>query len=407
LIGLKILKNQNYKSYLLKTTVANLLPYFILLFLLFSCKKDDLKWNLKKTPELGSATVTYNNNSSFEIEAECLSIGYDKNVQMGFCWSTNSEPDLNDNVIILDKHDKGKFKSIINWTSESKYYLRAFVKNNISTVYSLLKIVNWPGDLSLPTIHTDTIVNVSFNSLTVNCSDGITNGQPILNSGVIISTSPSPDFSNASQIIYSNTSSFSTNFEGLNENTSYYARGFITTISGIGFGNILSKTLPKKYNINDIGPAGGIIFYENPDIFGQWHYLEVSSGDISGIRKWSPYSSTTNVISQQIGDGKSNTLTIVNILGTQNYAAYNAFSLQQSGFNDWFLPSFEELKLMKSFFYDQGIGGFLADSYYWSSSEDANFPQNAWTVKMSNGGSNLFISQSKLIQFKVRPIRKF
>ena len=84
-----------------------------------------------------------------------------------------------------------------------------------------------------------------------------------------------------------------------------------------------------------------------------------------------------------------------------------AASATSQGYDDWYLPSIEELQLMYSTIGQGGgnIGGFQ-DDYYWSSSEtftyDGYFFYNAWNVYFNDGNSNHY---SKNSSNRVRVIR--
>jgi hypothetical protein len=67
-----------------------------------------------------------------------------------------------------------------------------------------------------------------------------------------------------------------------------------------------------------------------------------------------------------IGTGQANTTAIVNGCPASMIAARICNDLVLNGFNDWFLPSKDELNQM--YIRKSQIGGFL-DAYYWSSSE--------------------------------------
>jgi len=71
-------------------------------------------------------------------------------------------------------------------------------------------------------------------------------------------------------------------------------------------------------------------------------------------------------------------------------------------YNDWFLACQNELVQMKLNLYDQAVGDFVADSYYWSSSEkDAS---NANVFRFGGLGSD---NQPKSNTYPVRACRQF
>ena len=122
------------------------------------------------------------------------------------------------------------------------------------------------------------------------------------------------------------------------------------------------------YKIGDIGPGGGIIFYDKGDDTDDWRYLEAAPNDISGTISWSGSSSPSITTEEGIGKGKSNTLNIVNEHNSVDTAADNAAiacneykNLSKPDIDGWFLPSIEELKFMYSNLHKKGLGNFQND----------------------------------------------
>ena len=93
--------------------------------LLYSCEKDDFAWNLKKLPKVAYLSVSNNDLYEFTLTTECTSVGYSKNVEMGFCWSAVANPTIDDNIIVVDKKNEGTYSTIIPWTNISTYHFRA------------------------------------------------------------------------------------------------------------------------------------------------------------------------------------------------------------------------------------------------------------------------------------------
>ena len=127
----------------------------------------------------------------------------------------------------------------------------------------------------------------------------------------------------------------------------------------------------KLYNIGDIGPAGGIVFYDKGAYSNGWRYLEAAPWDtqfydaIWGTRIFIAGTFTG------IGFGKQNTQVIVEFYkdtGVTGTAAQLCNSLVYNGYNDWFLPSRDELNLMYINLRKSGLGSF-SNSLYWTSSQ--------------------------------------
>ena len=130
-----------------------------------------------------------------------------------------------------------------------------------------------------------------------------------------------------------------------------------------------------EYNVGDTGPAGGLVFYINPNHETDgWRYLEAAPSDCPGndnsdrIQWGNICWRTTCATTTAIGTGKANTQKIVNIQGKGSYAAKLCCGLTLNGFSDWFLPSKDELNLMYENLHLHLLGGFASD-LYWSSSE--------------------------------------
>jgi hypothetical protein len=142
-----------------------------------------------------------------------------------------------------------------------------------------------------------------------------------------------------------------------------------------------SFIVDKKYAIGDTGPAGGLIFYINPNAATDgWTYLEAAPSDQRF--KWANAFTVTGASGIDIGTGKTNTNIIVSAVGAGDYAAKKCADLVIGSYSDWFLPSKNELAQMYNNLKTKGVGGFM-DANYWSSSEvDIDF---AWRQDFDGG----------------------
>ena len=154
-------------------------------------------------------------------------------------------------------------------------------------------------------------------------------------------------------------------------------------------GNIIAE-------IGDI-MEGGYLFYI--DETGQ-HGLVAAMEDIEGTYEWGCYgTSISGASGQNIGTGYQNTLDIVSGCSETPITASEALAYESEGYNDWFLPSINELSTMITIL--ENIISF-SNNYYWSSSEfDNNYAYNFnFILNSSAFGSKGSIG-------KVRPIRSF
>jgi hypothetical protein len=210
---------------------------------------------------------------------------------------------------------------------------------------------------------------------------------------------------------------------GLSSNTSYdYRVRAVNAAGASGWTEQVSATTEyADFAIGDTGPAGGIIFYDDKDdgtddIAGA-RYLEAAPSDIDvsgpgNTYVWGGYDTAVGPAAQgtAIGTGEANTEAIVAEYGasdpwdnTGDYAARLADKYEYGGYDDWFLPSKDELDLM---YQNKGaIGGFDSSEYYWSSSERSENPSTqAWKQYFGDGGPSI---SGKGNYSRVRAIRAF
>jgi hypothetical protein len=191
---------------------------------------------------------------------------------------------------------------------------------------------------------------------------------------------------------------------------------------------INTKTIApiKVYAVGDVGPGGGIIFYKETTKKSWGQYLEVAPQGWSGSlidpkSKWcdivdlkilegSSGLFESNIIGNQLGDGKRNTEIMT------SKCAQGAFIVNQyngGGLSDWYLPSKMELNQLCRFARGQGSSPRECNSegvlklgfadYYWSSSEAS--ASKAWDQFFNIGNINL--SGKGHPNNSIRPIRSF
>jgi len=127
---------------------------------------------------------------------------------------------------------------------------------------------------------------------------------------------------------------------------------------------------PSQYRIGDRGPAGGIVFYDKGNNNDGWRYMEAASVDLQNA-EWGAYAKSVAGTGTGIGSGKQNTELIIAALnqnGESGKAAQLCKAYTKGGYNDWFLPSRDELYLMYKNLKQNNLGGFQSGYYWWSSS---------------------------------------
>jgi hypothetical protein len=128
---------------------------------------------------------------------------------------------------------------------------------------------------------------------------------------------------------------------------------------------IVSRTTYSVYAIGESGPAGGWIFYDKGAFSDGWRYLEAAPEDCANAA-WGVQYEDVPGLATAIGTGKANTQILVEKYPGENYAANLCVAYEANDFDDWFLPSKDELNLMYTNLKTQSLGDF-SNFYYWSS----------------------------------------
>jgi hypothetical protein len=135
------------------------------------------------------------------------------------------------------------------------------------------------------------------------------------------------------------------------------------------------------------------------------HGLIAAPGDQStGIVWWNGSYTTTGATATALGSGNDNTNTIVASQGAGNYAAKVCSDLVLGGYNDWYLPSKDELH--KLYFNRSAIGGF-SKTYYWNSSEKSFNHGYSHQFADGNEDPTFYWFFTKNSALNVRAIRSF
>jgi len=131
-----------------------------------------------------------------------------------------------------------------------------------------------------------------------------------------------------------------------------------------------------SYAIGDIGPAGGIIFHENPNYAADgWRYLEAAPLDQSDGARWGCFrTAVSGARGTAAGTGKQNTADMLAGCQEPGDAASLCANLSINGVRGWYLPSRDEMDLIYRNLKARGLGDFrdgnLADNFnYWTSTQ--------------------------------------
>jgi len=207
-----------------------------------------------------------------------------------------------------------------------------------------------------------------------------------------------------------------------------------------------AQTLYAKWRertVGDFGQARGYIFYDKGEYTNGWRYLEAApygwykgdtdsrglySGDNNPHIQWGidDYLDDPPVTATAVGDGETNTANIVNYHDSLNtYGSYytnpTAYSESNDGrvaakvcaeysvdidgitYDDWFLPSKEELNCMYGNLECNFLGNFSSQTYWCSS----NNIYGAYYRYFAIGSEDSYNSYSRSFDLSIRPVQAF
>lgn len=190
-----------------------------------------------------------------------------------------------------------------------------------------------------------------------------------------------------------------------------FSLSFIVFFSGCD--DLGQETFEGSLSVGDEGPAGGIVIFVDTNSQYDFDYLEAAPVDLGSDRDEFAWGDNVEVpgTNESIGEGASNTEKIISIMDEEwrfsvPYAAKAATNFNYGGFNDWFLPSKDELNLIHE--NRESFSGLRPNQYYYSSTE-AGSSNRAWAQMINDDTGRQADSSSsgKLTQFSVRVIRSF
>jgi len=180
--------------------------------------------------------------------------------------------------------------------------------------------------------------------------------------------------------------------------------------NGRGSGELVPPPPLPSFRIGETGPAGGLIFYDKGRNTNGWRYLEAAPADLPRpLQAATENFDQTDCSERAVGKGKPNTDAIMRIAVTRGGGfgwaaqACDAFSL--NGYDDWFLPSRDELHYMYGHLHTQGLGNFRSESYWTSTGDGNNWSGTGyyfWYESFSDGRQS---TNGNNASYYVRPIR--
>lgn len=194
----------------------------------------------------------------------------------------------------------------------------------------------------------------------------------------------------------------SSDITGLSRNTTYYARAYATNILGTSYGDkIIFNTPSVSVGDNYEGGLVAYVFQPGDPGYkeGETHGILISQYDQSSGAEWGcENNSISGADGTVLGTGNQNTVDIITGCPTSGTAARICYDLVLDGYDDWYLPSKEELNKI---YVNKTLIGMSDNFYYWSSTEN-----NSWSAWLQSWSGGIYF-QNKSFPVKVRAVRSF
>ena len=320
------------------------------------------------TPSYSTATVTtqpvtnlVRSSGRATFIGTIVDMGDPAYTERGFVYATMHNPSIDtDSKLIVSGKGLGEFTGNVSGLVLGKtYYVRAYAKNVQGTAYGNEVVADF--NAILPVVET-TSVTLMSETKAYFIGKILASGDPkYTERGFIYGTMQNPtiDDTSVTKVVASNTTSSQFEKEVINvqfAHGKYYVRAYAKSSAGVVYGKIITMQDPEYAD-----------------------YLALPTFIYSG---------KTYHVYPDMGDLAWDT------------AISACESLTYAGYDDWYLPSKNELNAM--YINKAEIGGFSAVKY-WSSTEYEYDSRDAWNQFFSNGSQHAYW---KSATYSVRCVRR-
>lgn len=210
--------------------IPSILIVLVLCIFIHSCKKEEDK----TAPKVETSSVSDILNTSATVGGRVLDDGGVQVSDRGIYWGTSTNPENTGTKLEVGAGTGAYFDTLRGLTSGVKYYIKAYATNSIGTSYGTETY--FTTQISLPTVTTTSISELTTNSAKVGGNVTDSGGYAVSQRGVYWGTHTNPVLTGNKLAIGSGAGEFSQTITGLNRTSQYYVVAFATNIKGTSYG---------------------------------------------------------------------------------------------------------------------------------------------------------------------------
>jgi len=298
-------------------------------------------------------SISFGSISSTNISAATASItttinsdGGNSITSRGVVWNTSINPTIALSTKTNSGTGTGTFTaSLSGLTASTVYYIRTYATNANGTVYG--NEISFTTTGITPSLTTTAASSTTISSFITGGSISSDGGNLVTYRGVCWSTNANPTINDNKILSGTGTGTFTITLSNLNVATTYYVRSFATNSAGTAYGN--ERVITTSSLTAGTTYLGGKIAYifQSGDVGfvpGETHGFIIMNHAMGMQAAFGGYNPSTGYsysgTSMNFGSGRNNTLLLYNLTG--NNASKYVYNVNYDGYNDWYIPSYNE-----------------------------------------------------------------
>ena len=291
----------------------------------------ETSYNEEIIPEVINKGIESGSETSVSLIGEVKKHGPHIVEEMGFCYSTNNNPTIEDNKVSLEGGEGDFIINIDNLSKGIDYYIRVYAKNCFGVGYGDELMFNGEEYIEgIPELLTNEITSITSSSSKSGGMIVEDQGLSVLNKGVCWSKNPNPTISDNKTNDGSGSSAFTSSLTDLDPNTTYYVRAYATNINGTGYGNEL--IFITQIDIPELSTSSVLDIEEDKVACGGENIFDGGSEILSKGLCWSVHSNPTIQDNFELcGEGDSDFVCDILNLNSNTTYYIRAFATNEEG----------------------------------------------------------------------------